>query len=55
MSFQIILFQLVSVNFVKYFGNTRSSRSTCYQRDLKSYIRLKITYFNSILFRMTKK
>ena len=36
MVFQIISFQLVSVNFVKYFGNTGSSQSTCYQTDLKS-------------------
>ena len=36
MVFQIIQFQLVNLNFVKYFGKTRSSQSTCYQKDLKS-------------------
>ena len=36
MVFQVISFQLVSVSFVKYFGNTRSSQSTWYQTDEKS-------------------
>ena len=36
MVFQGISFQLVSVNFVMYFGNTRSSQSTCYKTDRKS-------------------
>ena len=36
MVFQIILFELESLDFVKYFGNTRSSQSPCYQKDLKS-------------------
>ena len=55
MLFQIIWFQLVSVNCLYYLGNTRSSQSMCYQTDLNSYIWLKISYSNSIWFRMIKK
>ena len=49
------LIKLVSENSLYYFGNTRSSQSTCYQANLRSQIWLKITFSNSIWLRVTEK
>ena len=43
---------MVTVRSLYYYENTRSWQSTCYRAVLKSYISLKISFFNSILHRL---
>ena len=53
--FYIIGFELVTVNSLYYDQNTRSWQSMCQQAVLKSQIRLKTTFSNSIWVRMLEK
>ena len=52
MVFSLIWFELVTVNSLYYYENTRSWQSTCYQTVPKSMIWLNITFPNSISLRM---